>query len=51
MKGGDVVNVFTFRGVEYLGFESRRLDYERDEKAGTNHVARYILEGRYGVGV
>lgn len=44
---GDKVNVFTFNNVEYAGLESRRLDYERDKLAGTNHVERLITLGIY----
>ena len=47
LNGGDKVNVFTFNGVEYAGLESRRLDYERDKLAGTNHVERLIMLGVY----
>jgi hypothetical protein len=43
----DKINFFTFNGVEYMGFESRRLDYERDKVAKTNHVERLIERGAY----
>jgi hypothetical protein len=46
-RSGDAVNVFTFGGVEYLGLESRRVDYEEDKAAGTNHVEDKIKSGWY----
>jgi hypothetical protein len=46
-KGGDSVNVFTFKDTEYIGLESRRLDYERDKANGTNHVEEKIKSGWY----
>jgi hypothetical protein len=47
-KINDQVNVFTFGGVEYIGLETRRLDYERDKLNGTNKVERMIQLGLYG---
>lgn len=32
------INVFTYGNVEYIGLESRRVDYEIDEKLGTNRI-------------
>jgi len=46
-KTGDQVNVFTFLGVEYIGLETRREDYEKDKKAGTNYVEKLIQAGCY----
>ena len=43
----DRVNVFTFLGVEYVGLESRRQDYENDKEAGTNYVEKLIQAGYY----
>ena len=41
------VNIFTFNGVEYIGLESRKQDYDRDKAAGTNFVEKKIKEGLY----
>ena len=35
---GKQINVFEYGGVEYMGLEERRLDYERDKQNGTNWV-------------
>jgi len=43
----DQINIFTFKGVTYIGLESRRLDYERDKLSGTNMVEDYIKKGFY----
>jgi homoserine trans-succinylase len=43
----DKINIFSFGGVEYLGLESRRLDYEYDKQMGTNPVEHYIAMGLY----
>lgn len=43
----DHVNVFEFNGVHYVGLESRRLAYEADKLAGTNHVERLVQSGFY----
>lgn len=42
------INLFEYGGVEYIGLESRRLDYIRDEQAGTNPVTAMIDAGVYG---
>ena len=44
----DRVNIFAFNGVNYVGLESRRLAYEADKLAGTNHVERLVQLGFYG---
>lgn len=44
---GDHINVFSFGNVEYMGFETRRLDYERDKALGTNMVEAMIRRGDY----
>jgi hypothetical protein len=44
---GHQVNVFDYNGVEYIGLETRRLDYERDRKNGVNHVETLIAQGHY----
>lgn len=43
------INVFTYDGnnVEYVGLESRRLDYERDKLNGTNRIEKLIKQGYY----
>ncbi len=43
----DHINIFTFNNVEYIGLESRRLDYERDKANGTNWVEDAIKAGYY----
>ena len=43
----DHVNIFVFHNVQYVGLESRRLAYEKDKLAGTNHVERLIQAGAY----
>ncbi len=43
----DTINVFTYNNVEYVGLETRRLDYERDKAAGTNWVEHAIARGEY----
>lgn len=45
---GRQINIFEYRGVEYMGLEERRLDYERDKAAGTNWVEAAIARGDYG---
>lgn len=45
---GDIINIFTYNGVEYIGLETRRLDYERDKLAGINWVEDAIKRGDYG---
>lgn len=44
---GRQINVFRYRGVEYMGLEERRLDYERDKAAGANWVEAAIARGEY----
>ena len=41
------VNVFKYGVYTYIGLETRRIDYERDKKAGTNHVEEWIKDGVY----
>ena len=45
---GRQINIFEYRGVDYIGLEERRLDYERDKAAGTNWVEAAIARGEYG---
>jgi hypothetical protein len=47
-QGTDHVNVFVYGGVQYIGLESRRIAYDRDKAAGTNHVDRLVQQGVYG---
>jgi hypothetical protein len=44
----DTLNVFVYNSVEYIGLETRRLDYERDKDNGTNWVEAAIARGEYG---
>ncbi len=44
----DKINVFKFGDIWFMGFESRRLDYERDKKNGNNPVEPLIKKGIYG---
>jgi len=46
-KYQDVINIFTFNNVIYVGLETRRLDYIEDEKKGCNWVADAIKKGHY----
>ena len=39
--------VYSGNGVEYIGLESRRLDYERDKLNGTNRIEKLIEAGFY----
>jgi hypothetical protein len=43
----DHINVFTCMGVEYIGLETRRIEYERDKLNGTNCVEDAIKAGWY----
>lgn len=43
----DTINVFVYRGVTYIGLESRRIKYEEDKAAGTNWVEEAIADGYY----
>lgn len=44
---GDHVNYFNYNGVDYLGLQSRKLDYYRDAKNGVNPVEKLIKLGHY----
>ena len=44
------VNIFKFKGVEYIGLQSRKEDYDRDKKSGTNFVEHKIKRGGYDRG-
>ena len=46
-KVKDPINFFTYNEVEYIGFETRRLDYKRDKLAGTNPIEKLIAQGVY----
>lgn len=41
------INIFYYNGVEYIGLESRRLDYERDKNSNVNMVEDLIEAGFY----
>lgn len=43
----DEINIFNYNGIEYMGLESRRIDYERDKLEGTNWVEKEIKRGKY----
>lgn len=43
----DYINVFKYGNIEYIGLESRRLHYERDEIRGTNSIADAVKRGDY----
>jgi hypothetical protein len=43
----DHINIFIYNDVEYIGLESRRIDYERDMINGTNWVEDAIAAGYY----
>lgn len=47
IKINDKVNFFTYLNVNYVGLESRRLDYERDKQLGINKVEKLIAKGAY----
>lgn len=47
MLAEEQINVFEYNGVEFIGLERRRLDYERDKANGTNHVEDLIKFGHY----
>ena len=49
-KNASQVNIFKFKGVEYIGLESRKQDYDRDKAAGTNFVEDKIKRGDYDRG-
>jgi hypothetical protein len=44
---GDRINIFIFNDVEYIGLESRRIDYEIDKMNGCNWVEDAIAAGLY----
>lgn len=44
---GDKLNIFIFNNVEYIGLQSRKIDYDRDASNGTNWVEKAIKEGYY----
>ena len=46
-KRGIQINIFKYADIEYIGLESRRLDYERDKENGINHVEKLIEKGFY----
>ena len=43
----DEINIFNYNDIEYMGLESRRLDYEHDKINGTNWVEEEIKRGTY----
>lgn len=43
----DSINIFVYNDVEYIGLESRRIDYEHDSRNGTNWVEAAIAAGYY----
>lgn len=43
----DTLNIFSYSGVTYVGLESRRIDYENDERAGINPISKMIEDGKY----
>lgn len=43
----DDINFFVYNDVEYVGLETRRIDYERDKLAGTNKIEKLIKRGFY----
>ena len=42
------VNTFEYNSIEYIGLESRRIDYEKDKVNGTNRIEKLIEKGYYG---
>ena len=44
---GDELNIFMFNNVEYIGLQSRKIDYDRDTLNGTNWVEKAIKDGHY----
>lgn len=44
---GDWINVFTFKGVEYVGLQTRKIDYENDKQNKRNFVEEKIRIGHY----
>lgn len=46
-KIDDKVNIFSYNGVQYMGLETRRIDYERDRINGKNKVEKLIKQGHY----
>ena len=43
----DKINVFTFNNITYIGLETRRLDYNKDEILGINKIAKAVKRGDY----
>jgi hypothetical protein len=43
----DKINIFIYNKVEYIGLESRRIDYDKDKLNGTNWVEDAIKAGYY----
>ena len=43
----DHVNIFDFNGITYVGLETRKKDYDRDRKNGTNRIENLIKDGWY----
>lgn len=44
----DPINIFEYNNITYVGFESRRIDYERDKINGVNKIEKLIEKGFYG---
>jgi hypothetical protein len=44
---GKQINIFEYNGVEYVGLEERRFDYEKDKQEGRNWVEILIAHGMY----
>jgi len=44
----DSINIFSYNNIEYIGLESRRIDYDRDKELGVNWVENAVNEGKYG---
>ena len=47
-KIGNPIGFFLYNNVEYLGLATRKVDYDRDEAAGTKRVVALIKQGAYG---
>jgi hypothetical protein len=43
----DDINIFFYNDIEYVGLESRKIDYDRDKDLGVNWVENAINEGKY----
>lgn len=46
-KHNDSINIFFYNNVEYIGLETRRMDYETDKIKGVNWVEHAIKHGVY----